>query len=90
MKKSSTKQSDSSVRHLAKIMRFFLPYGWRLSFAIAALVFTAAVALSIGQGIKFLFDKGFISGSTEQLEWALLVLFGITILLAVALFFAFI
>ncbi len=57
-----------------------------LAFALLALLITAAVNLSLGQGVKFVIDSGFIAGSVEQLQTAILVLIGLISLLAVGTF----
>jgi ATP-binding cassette subfamily B protein len=51
-----------------------------------ALLVTAAVNLSLGQGVKFVIDNGFIAGSVEQLQSAILGLIGLISLLAVGTF----
>lgn len=48
-----------------------------LVLALLALLMTAAVNLSLGQGVKFVIDSGFIAGSVEQLQSAILVLIGL-------------
>lgn len=57
-----------------------------LALALLALLVTAAVNLSLGQGVKFVIDKGFIAGSVEQLQSAILALIGLISLLAVGTF----
>jgi ATP-binding cassette subfamily B protein len=64
------------------------PYRWRIAGATLALVFTAGVTLSIGQGLRILVNDGF-QGSTEALNHAL-ELFGlIVVLLALGTFVRF-
>lgn len=57
-----------------------------LALALLALLVTAAVNLSLGQGVKFVIDNGFIAGSVEQLQSAILALIGLISLLAVGTF----
>ncbi len=57
-----------------------------VSLALFALLVTAAVNLSLGQGVKFVIDSGFIAGSKEQLSSAILMLIGLISLLAVGTF----
>ena len=57
-----------------------------LAMALLALLITAAVNLSLGQGVKFVIDSGFIAGSVEQLQSAILGLIGLISLLAVGTF----
>ena len=80
---------DGPFGQISKILHFLRPYKWTVTFALLALVFTAATSLSIGQGIRLVFDNGFAGGSAEDLKTALGLLFLITILLAIGTFFRF-
>lgn len=71
---------------LLPIFAFIKPYKKRVASALLALVLTAMVSLSLGQGVKFVIDSGFIAGSHEQLTQAILVLIGLISLLAVGTF----
>lgn len=53
------------------LWQFVRPYRLRLIIAIVALIFTAALTLSLGQGIKLMIDEGFSSESTLGLANAL-------------------
>ena len=53
------------------LWQFIRPYRTRLTIAIIALVFTAALTLSLGQGIKLMIDEGFSNDSTLGLANAL-------------------
>lgn len=53
------------------LWQFIRPYRVRLTIAIIALVFTAALTLSLGQGIKLMIDEGFSNDSTLGLANAL-------------------
>ncbi|MCY1486479.1 putative multidrug export ATP-binding/permease protein [compost metagenome] len=61
--------------------RFVAPYRWQVLGALLALLFTAAITLSIGQGIKLLVDKGLATQSPEALEHSI----GLFMLLVMAL-----
>lgn len=56
---------------LTWLWQFVRPYRLRLIIAIVALVFTATLTLSLGQGIKLMIDEGFSSDSTLGLANAL-------------------
>ncbi|MBI6923510.1 MULTISPECIES: ABC transporter transmembrane domain-containing protein [Pseudomonas] len=60
---------------------FVRPYRRRLVLALLALVVTAGITLSMGQGIRLLVDQGFMTGSVHQLNQTL----GLFLLLVVAL-----
>lgn len=72
---------------LVKIMGFVRPYRWQVAAATLALIFTALVTLSIGQGLRLLVDDGFSGGGAPALNQALL-LFGVLVLLLAAGTFA--
>lgn len=60
------------------------PYRLRILFALIALVVAAACVLLIGQGLKQVIDKGFVAGSPELLNYALLGLLGVILVMSVA------
>lgn len=47
---------------------FISPYRWQAAGALLALVVTAGITLSIGQGIRMMVDQGFVTQSAELLE----------------------
>ena len=64
--------------------RFMAPYRWRMLGALVALLFTAAITLSLGQGIRLLVDQGFLTASPELLNRYILLFFVLVLGLAVA------
>ncbi len=68
---------------LLRLGRFLLNYKGTLVAAGCALVFTAAVTLAMGQGVKILIDDGFVAGSVEQLNNAALFIVAIAVLMAI-------
>lgn len=82
----STTKKPKAFTSLLPIFGFIKPYKLMLALALLALLVTAAVNLSLGQGVKFVIDSGFIAGSVEQLQSAILVLVGLISLLAVGTF----
>ena len=81
--KTSATQSFTS---LLPIFAFIKPYKLMVFYAILALLVTAAVNLSLGQGVKFVIDNGFIAGSESQLQSAIIVLVMLITLLAIGTF----
>ena len=71
---------------LKKLVQFLTPYRGTLAAAGIALVLTAAITLSIGQGIRILIDDGFASGSREQLNQAVAIMLGLSLLMATGTF----
>ncbi len=74
------------VRNLAPVLRFLAPYRAAVIGATIALVVTAGVTLSIGQGLRLLIDQGFINGSPELLRNSIFVFAGMILLLAAGTF----
>lgn len=62
---------------------FIKPYRARIAVALLALLFTAAITLSMGQGIKLLVDQGLATQSTQALNRSILLFFGLVLALAV-------
>lgn len=67
---------------LLALWQFMRPYKKTLFAAAVALVVTAAITLSIGQGVKILIDDGFVAGSSEALANAVFLIIGLAFLMA--------
>ncbi|MCP5206001.1 MAG: ABC transporter ATP-binding protein/permease [Hahellaceae bacterium] len=67
---------------LFELTRFIRPYLGTIVAAAIALIFTAAVMLSVGQGVRMLIDEGFAQQSLEQLRQAIFFILMITLLIA--------
>ena len=72
-------QKNKNLARLLPALKFLQPYWGRILLALIALVFTAGVMLSIGQGVRLLIDQGFTTGSPEQLKNTLMG-FGLLVL----------
>jgi ATP-binding cassette subfamily B protein len=72
------------LRTLAQVGRFVRPYRRQIVIAAIALVFAAAAVLAIGQGLKFVIDRGFSAGDGSQLDRTLGLMLGIIVVLATA------
>ena len=60
---------SSRHRHAIRLATHFVaPYRWQALGALLALVVTAGITLSMGQGIRLLVDKGFMTQSPELLN----------------------
>ncbi|WPP01448.1 ABC transporter transmembrane domain-containing protein [Pseudomonas sp. HR96] len=60
---------SSRQRHAVRLAwRFMRPYRWQALGALLALVVTAGITLSMGQGIRLLVDQGFVTRSPELLQ----------------------
>ncbi len=73
--------SSRQRRALRLALHFLRPYRWRALAALVALVVTAGITLSMGQGIRLLVDQGFLTQSPELLNRSI----GVFMLLVVAL-----
>lgn len=73
--------SPRQRRALRLAWQFVRPYRRQVLLALLALVVTAAITLSIGQGIRLLVDQGFMTRSAHQLNQTI----GLFLLLVLAL-----
>ena len=73
----------------AWLWQFVRPYRARLVIAIIALIFTATLTLSLGQGIKLMIDEGFSSQSTLGLSNALTLVGFIIMAMSIGAYFRF-
>ena len=71
---------------IAKMAAFLVPYKLPLGFSLMALLLTAGITLSIGQGIRLLIDRGFATQSPELLTQYVLVFLLLVVLLAIGTF----
>jgi len=74
---------------LTMLFSFALPYRKTLVYAMLALVFTAAVTLSIGQGLRVMIDNGFVAQSNSQLNQTTIVILSLTLLMSVGTYIRF-
>ena len=81
-----TSINSSKFTSLQAIFVFIRPYTFMMTLALIALLATAAISLSLGQGIKMVIDNGFIAGSKEQLKTALSIMIAMISLLAIGTF----
>jgi ATP-binding cassette subfamily B protein len=80
------KFSSRHRRALRLTSRFLAPYRWQVIGALLALIVTAAVTLSMGQGIKLLVDRGFMTQSPHQLNQSIGIFMLMVLGLAVGTF----
>jgi ATP-binding cassette subfamily B protein len=66
--------------------QFVAPYRWQTVGALVALVVTAGITLSIGQGIKMLVDQGFVTRSPHLLNQSIGLFMMLVLGLAVGTF----
>lgn len=72
----------TKLSSIAQLLRLIAPYRWRWICAIIALLFTAGITLTVGQGVRMVIDDGFVAGSVSQLQQGIYLLLGISVLMA--------
>ncbi|MGH1371992.1 MAG: ABC transporter transmembrane domain-containing protein [Cellvibrionaceae bacterium] len=82
----SLQSAPNKVSVLLSLWQFMTPYKKTLIGAAIALVLTAGITLSIGQGVRILIDDGFVAQSTEALRQAVFVILGLSVLMAAGTF----
>lgn len=78
--------SSSRRGALRMAAQFVAPYRGRVIGALLALLFTAGITLSMGQGIRLLVDRGLATQSPEALNHSILFFFALVVALAVGTF----
>jgi ATP-binding cassette subfamily B protein len=86
VRSSSDRDASRNYRLLLPLVRFALPYRWPIAGATVALIVTAGTTLGLGIGLRVLVDQGFSAGDASLLDRAVLILFGVAVLLAAGTF----
>jgi ATP-binding cassette subfamily B protein len=96
MREKSTVEQDSNrrpdrprsknVRVLARLWAYLRPYKGFLLLSLVSLIAAAGTTLALGRGLQLLIDQGFAEGDAALLDQAVLVLFGVVAILALAAF----
>ena len=96
MREKSTVEQDSNqrpdrprsknVRVLARLWGYLRPYKGYLLLSLLSLIAAAGTTLALGRGLQLLIDQGFAEGDAALLDQAVLVLFGVVAILALAAF----
>ncbi|SDY97297.1 ABC transporter transmembrane domain-containing protein [Nitrosomonas sp. Nm33] len=68
------------------VVTFIAPYKRQVAFSLVALLFTATITLSIGQGIRLLIDRGLATQSVELLTQYMIIFILLIVALAVGTF----
>ena len=83
------REPTRNVASLRPALRFVRPYLPQVAAASGALVVTASVTLSVGQGVRLLIDEGFATGSPDLLMSSIGIFVTLILLLAVGTFVRF-
>lgn len=76
----------TSTALLRKALAFLSPYKKQILIAVVALVFTSGLTLGLVQYVRIIVDSGFVGGSTESLNAAILGFVVVAVLQAIATF----
>ncbi|WP_394251921.1 ABC transporter ATP-binding protein/permease [Vibrio profundi] len=74
---------------LFELFQFVRPYKAKVAAALVALIFTAALTLSVGHGVRILIDQGFSQQSLSDLGSAIQFILAVTVMIAIGTFFRF-
>ena len=74
---------------MLRLAGFLAPYRWRVAAALVALLVAAGSVLALGQGLRYVVDRGFGGGEAHLLDQALGALVALAAVLAVATYFRF-
>lgn len=74
---------------LTELLVYLKPYRLQVIAAALALVITALITLSLGQGVRYLIDAGFLAESQQALNRSVLLLVVLIVLMAVGTFLRF-
>lgn len=85
----SSKPDNKNLSILLELLTFIKPYKLKVAAALLALVLTASLTLSVGQGVRVLIDQGFAQQSTQELGSAIGFILLITVLISIGTFFRF-
>jgi ATP-binding cassette subfamily B protein len=80
------RDKSKNIRVLTEILAYLKPYKAQVLVALLALVFTAGITLSLGQGVRMLVDQGFSAGSGDSLDQAIVIFMIMVILMAVGMY----
>ncbi|PSV34236.1 ABC transporter ATP-binding protein [Photobacterium sp. GB-27] len=84
-----SKNNNKRLSILLKLKTYITPYKWRVIAALASLLTTASLTLSIGYGVRILIDQGFAQQSLTDLSHAIQFIIGVTICISVGTYFRF-
>ena len=74
----------TALRTVARVRGYLRPYTRQVIFAAIALVVAAGTVLAVGQGLKFVIDRGFAAGNAAELDRMLALMLGVVVALAAA------
>ena len=82
-------KSQIKISLVRSLFGFLRPYSPQVLIFLVALLMTAAITLSIGQGLRFVIDRGFVGQSLNGLNFAVTFIMGAAILMAAGTYIRF-
>ena len=82
-------KSQTKISFVRSLLGFLTPYRPQVLIFLVALLMTAAITLSIGQGLRFVIDRGFVGQSLNGLNFAVTFIMGAAVLMAVGTYVRF-
>lgn len=86
-----TESQDSAIlphpadlRQIRRVLDFLRPYRAQVAGALLALMVGAGSMLALGQGLRMVVDRGFVTGTAAELDRALFAMLAIVVVVAVA------
>ena len=79
----------TALRTLARVARFLRPYRREIVLAAVGLVVAASAVLAVGQGLKFVVDRGFAAADARELDRMLGLMLGVIVVMAGATYMRF-
>jgi ATP-binding cassette subfamily B protein len=79
----------TALRTVARVGRFLRPYRREIVFAAIGLVVAASAVLAVGQGLKFVVDRGFAASNAAELDRMLALMLGVIVVMAGATYMRF-
>lgn len=79
----------TALRTVARAGRFLKPYRRQIVFAAIGLVVAAAAVLAVGQGLRFVVDRGFVASNAAALDHMLGLLLLVIVVMAAATYMRF-
>jgi len=85
----SLESKKKNLSILLELVNFVKPYKFKVAAALLALIVTASLTLSVGQGVRLLIDQGFAQQSVQQLSSAIGFILVVTLFISIGTFFRF-
>jgi ATP-binding cassette subfamily B protein len=83
---STARRTSRELRHLRAMLGFLRPYRLQVAIAGVALVIAAGTVLAFGSGLRWLIDQGLGARNGALLDDALIAMFGVIAVMALATF----